>query len=102
MLLAVVAVVAVVALLAVLADGTWPRLPSLTSAPVSELFRMSMLRRLLFFTSLVATLLLRRSLERTELFLMSPESTVFLPGRATAVPDSAASSAMNATAMAGE
>src|SRR5688500_10760109 len=33
--------------------------------------------------------------------MMSPESTVFLPGRATAVPESAARSAMKATAMAG-
>ena len=35
-------------------------------------------------------------------FLMSPELTVFLPGSATAVPDNAASSATNATAIAGD
>src|ERR687895_1719919 len=96
------AVFAVVAELAVLAEGTWPSEPSLMSLPVSVLFRMSLLRRLLFLTSLVATLLLRRSFELTELFLMSPESTLFLPGRATAVPDRAASSATNATAIAGD
>jgi hypothetical protein len=33
---------------------------------------------------------------------MSPESTVLIPGNATAVPDSAAKSATKATAIAGD
>ena len=49
-----------------------------------------------------STLLFLMSLDRTTLFLMSPESTVFVPGSAIAVPDSAASRATNATAMAGD
>jgi hypothetical protein len=48
------------------------------------------------------TALLAMSDALTALLFMSPESTVFLPGRATAVPDRAARSATKATAMAGD
>ena len=59
------------------------------SSARSEPFLTSPLRMVLFLMSELVTAPV----------LMSPESTVFLPGSATAVPAKPASSATNATAM---
>jgi hypothetical protein len=91
-LVAFVAFVAFVALSAVVALGTLPSEDSSISEPVRVSALTSRPRSVLFRTSCVFTWL----------FTMSPEVTVFDPGRATAVPPSAASSAMNATPMDGD
>jgi hypothetical protein len=72
--------------------GTWPSEDSFTSAPPTRPLRMSLPVSELFLTSLL----------RSELFLTSPLFTPLLPGRAIAEPDSAARSATNAMASAGD
>src|SRR5829696_3694963 len=65
---------------------------SLTSAPVNDRFA----------TFLPVTAFFAMSLRFTWPFLMSPESIRLTPGSATAVPHSAATSAMNPTTIAGD
>src|SRR5215213_1820676 len=89
------------ALVALFAEGTCPSVLSSTSAPVSDSFRTSRPRRELFLTFGPGTAFRPRSAVFTAPLRRSPLSTVFLPGSAIAVPDRAASSARNATAIAG-
>ena len=77
---------ALAAFAAVFADGTWPSVLSLMSAPVSELLRTSTLLSVLFRTSPLRRLLFRTSFDLTELFLMSPESTLFVPRQRDRAP----------------
>ena len=83
-------------------DVTLPRLDSAMSPPVSEWSATSPLLTAPVRMSLPRTLLFLMSFDLTVLFLMSPESTLFVPGSAIAVPDNAASSATNATTIAGD
>jgi hypothetical protein len=94
------AVFAVLALLAVFAEGTWPSVLSLMSAPVRASSRTFWLLTAPFRIFGVVTAPFAMSFAFTAPALMSPESTVFLPGRAAAVPDNAASKAMKVTAIA--